>query len=254
MLLQAADFLHLYREHDVELQMGGADQWGNITAGLELIRRVTGREGESPAKGLAYPLFTDPSGAKFGKTSEGTSVWLDPARTSPYAFYQYWLATDDVDVGHRLRFFTLFSREEIEALEAEVATRPEGRAAQRALARDITARVHGGAAAEHAERVSDVVFSGGPIEDPAVLRTLYEAVDGFEFKAADASAGALAFAVATGTFASNGEARRTITQGGVTINGRRVASPDEVVPDPIGGEWLLVRIGKKRIRVGRRTG
>jgi tyrosyl-tRNA synthetase len=254
MLLQAADFLHLYQDEGVELQMGGADQWGNITAGLELIRRVTGGEGESPAHGLAYPLFTDPSGAKFGKTSEGTSVWLDPARTSPYAFYQYWLSTEDVDVGHRLRFFTLFSREEIGALEAEVASRPEERAAQRALAQDITSRVHGQAAAEHAARVSEVVFSGGPIEDPAVLETLYEAVDGFDFTTAETGGGALAFAVSSGTFASNGEARRTITQGGLTINGRRIASPDDVVPEPIRGGWLVVRVGKKRLRVGRRTG
>jgi tyrosyl-tRNA synthetase len=255
MLLQAADFLHLYKHERVELQMGGADQWGNITAGLELIRRVTGGgEGDSPAHGLAYPLFTDPSGAKFGKTSEGTSVWLDPARTSPYAFYQYWLATEDVDVGHRLRFFTLFPREEIEALEAEMASRPEGRPAQRALARDITTRVHGEAAADHAMRVSEVAFSGEPIEDPAVLQTLYEAVDGFDFMAADTDGGALPFAVSTGTFASNGEARRSITQGGLTINGRRITSPGDPLPPPIAGEWLVVRVGKRRLRVGRRKG
>ena len=120
MLLQAADFEHLYRTQGVELQMGGADQWGNITAGLELIRRRGGGgEGDERAHGLAYPLLLSPSGAKFGKSEGGESVWLDPERTSPYAFYQYWLNTDDRDVGTYLRWFTLKSRDEIEALEAE---------------------------------------------------------------------------------------------------------------------------------------
>src|SRR5512147_2263763 len=144
MLLQAYDFAHLNRTLGVELQMGGADQWGNITAGLELIRRtVGGDEGSEPAHGLAYKLLLNPSGAKFGKSDEGESVWLDATRTSPFAFYQYWLNTDDRDVGTYLRWFTEFSRDEIEALEAEAAARPELRAAQRALARDVTARAHG---------------------------------------------------------------------------------------------------------------
>jgi tyrosyl-tRNA synthetase len=254
MLLQAADFLHLYRDRGVELQMGGADQWGNITAGLELIRRIEGvGEGDTPAHGLAYPLFTDPSGAKFGKTAAGTSVWLDPARTSPYAFYQYWLATEDADVGGRLRFFTLVPRSGIESLEAEQQSRPEARAAQRTLARDITERVHGRAAADEAIRVSELVFSGGPIDDPAVLATLNDSVDGFEYRDADLARGTLAFTVATGTFASNGEARRVISQAGLSINNERIMSPDSAVPEPIAGEWLVVRVGKKRLRIGRRA-
>ena len=254
MLLQSADFLHLYREHGVELQMGGADQWGNITAGLELIRRVEAPgEGESPAHGIAYPLFTDPSGAKFGKTAAGTSVWLDPARTSPYAFYQYWLATEDTDVGGRLRFFTLLSRVEIEALEEQQRSEPESRAAQRALARDITERVHGHAATQEAVRTSKLVFSGGRLDDEGVLATLYEAIDHFEFTDADAADGALAFGVVTGTFGSKGDARRVISQGGMSINDERVASPDAPVPSPIGGRWLVVRVGRKRLRIGRRV-
>jgi tyrosyl-tRNA synthetase len=254
MLLQAADFLHLYRDRGVELQMGGADQWGNITAGLELIRRTEGAgEGDSPAHGLAYPLFTDPSGAKFGKTAAGTSVWLDPARTSPYAFYQYWLSTEDTDVGGRLRFFTLLPREEIAVLEDEQRAHPESRPAQRALARDITERVHGRAAADEALRVSDIVFSGGTIDDPAVLATLHEALDAFEFRDEDLAGGALALTVRTGTFSSNGDARRVISQGGLSINGDRVASPDAPVPPPIAGEWLVVRVGKRRLRIGRRV-
>ncbi|HEY7735215.1 MAG TPA: tyrosine--tRNA ligase [Candidatus Limnocylindrales bacterium] len=253
MLLQSADFLHLYRNHGVEMQMGGADQWGNITAGLELIRRVEAPgAGESPAHGIAYRLFTDPSGAKFGKTAEGTSVWLDPARTTPYEFYQYWLATEDADVGHRLRFFTLMDAEEIDAHEADVAAAPEGRAAQRALAHDVTTRVHGEEAAALAVRVSEAAFSREPITDPTVLATLHEWVGGFAFTDAELASGALGIAVASGLFASAGDARRTLTQGGLTINDERVPAPDAAVPAPIGGEWLVVRAGKRRLAVGRR--
>jgi tyrosyl-tRNA synthetase len=261
MLLQAADFRHLYRHEGVELQMGGADQWGNITAGLELIRRSEGAgsgedaeagdAGDAHAHGLAYPLFTDPSGAKFGKTAEGTSVWLDPTRTSPYAFYQYWLATEDPDVGGRLRFFTLLSRPEIEGLEAELAEAPELRSAQQALAYDVTARVHGTEAANTAVATSQAAFSREPIREPAVLAQLYDNVDGFEFTDAQRRAGSLSFLVATGTFASNGEARRAIAGGGVTVGDVRLASPDDPVPEPVAGEWLVVRVGKKRLRVGR---
>jgi tyrosyl-tRNA synthetase len=252
MLLQATDFRHLYRAMGVELQMGGADQWGNITAGLELIRRTEG-EGAS-AHGLAYPLFTDPSGAKFGKTAEGTSVWLDAERTSPYAFYQYWLATEDADVGGRLRFFTLLPREEIEALEAATVARPEAREAQRALAFDVTARVHGKAAAEQARRVSEAAFSREPVRDPAVLATLHEDAGGFTFSAAQQRAGAAAFLAEAGVLGSRGEARRAIQQGGVTINDERVLDPEATVPEPIDGAWLVVRVGKKRLAVGRRSG
>jgi tyrosyl-tRNA synthetase len=262
MLLQAADFRHLYRTLGVEAQMGGADQWGNITAGLELIRRSEGAgagsvegatEGQELAHALALTLLLDSSGAKFGKTAAGTSVWLDPQRTSPYAFYQYWLDREDAEVGRLLRFFTLLDRPEIEELEAEQARRPEGRPAQRALARDLTARVHGENVADAAIRASEATFSPEPVRDPAVLATLHEAVDGFTFRDADVRGGALAFAVATGTFASNGEARRTIVQGGLSINDERVAGPDSPVPTPIAGEWLVVRVGKKRLRVGRRV-
>ncbi len=253
MLLQAADFLHLYREHGVEMQMGGADQWGNITAGLELIRRVEAPgSGESPAHGIAYPLFLDATGQKFGKTAAGTSVWLDPSRTSPFAFYQWWLAADDADVGRLLRFFTLFEREEVEELEALAAAAPEERAAQKALARDVTARVHGDAAAKDAIAASEAAFSGEPIRDPAVLAALYGAVDSFTFTDADVASGMVSLLVATGTVTSNGEARRLIEQGGLTINDERPATTDGTVPSPIAGEWLVIRVGKRRLRIGRR--
>ena len=254
MLLQAYDFAHLHRELGVEMQMGGADQWGNITAGLELIRRRTGAGEEAhPAHGLAYNLLLSPSGTKFGKSDTGDSVWLDPRRTTPYAFYQYWLNTDDRDVGTYLRWFTELGRREIEALEAETVARPDARAAQRALARDITARTHGEAAASEAIRDSEAMFSGGAIEDPEVLRSLFASTGGFTFDPATLRLGAAAFLAGAGLFASRGEARRTIAGGGVTINGTRVSDPT-FVPEPIAGEWLEVRIGKRRREIGRRAG
>jgi tyrosyl-tRNA synthetase len=254
MLLQAADFLHLYREHGVELQLGGADQWGNITAGLELIRRIEAPgAGESPAHGIAFPLLMDASGQKFGKTAAGTSVWLDPARTSPFAFYQWWLSTEDADVGARLRTFTLFETEDVGELEHRTLAAPEERAAQRALARDVTVRVHGEAAADEAIAVSEAAFSGEPIRDPQVLASMYGAVDSFEFGDAQLTDGVVGLLVATGTASSNGEARRLIAQGGLSINDERIATPDSRVPAPIAGEWLVVRIGKRRLRIGRRS-
>ncbi len=252
MLLQAYDFAHLHRTMGVELQMGGADQWGNITAGLELIRRTNGLgEDAEPAHGLAYKLLLSPSGTKFGKSESGESVWLDPARTSPYAFYQYWLNTDDRDIGTYLRWFTEFGREEIERLEAEAARAPEERAAQRALARDITVRTHGEAAAAQAIADSEARFAAGPIDDPATLERLYASSGGFEFDPADVPAGMAVLLADAGVFASRGEARRMIAGGGVTVNGVRVSEAG-AVPEPIAGEWLDVRIGKRRREIGRR--
>jgi tyrosyl-tRNA synthetase len=262
MLIQATDFEHLHRTMGVELQMGGADQWGNITAGLELIRRRAGladgdpgpsADGE-PAHGLAYKLLLSPSGTKFGKTAGGDTIWLDASKTSPYAFYQYWLNVDDRDVGTYLRWFTLLGRAEVEALERDMVGQPEARAAQRALARDVTERTHGAEAVEHAERVSAAAFSGEPIRDAAVLATLHESVGGFTFTDSDVAGGALTIAVTSGLFASAGEARRSIAQGGLTIGDERIAATDAAVPSPVGGEWHLVRAGKRRLAVGRRAG
>ena len=261
MLIQATDFAHLRRTMGVELQMGGADQWGNITAGLELIRRQSAMGGDSasppasdgsePAFALAYPLLLAPSGAKFGKSEGGDTVWLHEQMTTPFAFYQHWLNTDDRDVAIYLRWFTLFEPDEIEALEADLAAHPEARAAQRRLAEDLTTRVHGADAAREAATVSAAAFSGMPIEDPAILAALHAATDGFDFRAEDARAGLVPLLVSSGTFASNGEARRMIASGGVTVNGARVTAVDAPVADPIAGEWLVVRVGKRRLRVGR---
>jgi tyrosyl-tRNA synthetase len=253
MILQAADFLHLYRSAGVDLQMGGADQWGNMTAGLELIRKEFGTgEEQDLAYALSYPLLTNPSGTKFGKTAAGTAVWLDPARTSPYAFYQYWLDADDRDVGKYLRTFTLTSRERIAELEGEQAAHPEARPAQRALAFDVTSRVHGEDEARRAVRVSEVAFSREPLRDPALLGELYAALDHFEFGPEELEGGALRLAVAGGLYASNGEARRAIAQGGLSINDVRVKAPEDAVPQPIDGRYLVLRAGKKGLRIGRR--
>jgi len=255
MLLQAYDFAHLHREYGVELQMGGADQWGNITAGLELIRRTggTAEDAPDPAHGLGYKLLLSPSGTKFGKSETGESVWLDADRTSVFDFYQYWLRTDDRDVGTYLRWFTELPREEVEALETEVATTPERRSAQRRLAFDITARTHGVEAADHAVADSAVAFAARPVDDPAVLASLYSSAGGFEFDRAWLTSGIAVLLAEAGVFASRGEARRMIAGGGVTVNGERVRDP-AARPEPIAREWLDVRIGKRRREIGRARG
>jgi tyrosyl-tRNA synthetase len=256
MLLQAADFQHLYRALGVELQMGGADQWGNITAGLELIRRTEGGEtvDEDLAHALAFTLLLDERGAKFGKTAAGTSVWLDAGRTSPYAFYQYWLGQADEAVGRLLRFFTLLDRPAIEAIEAEQATAPEQRPAQRALAREVTARVHGRVAAQEAERRSAEVFSGGLLAlDEAGFREATAELPRSSIAVAP-GASAAATAVAAGAASSNGEARRLIAQGGLYVNDRRVASADEAMPAPVHGRYWVLRTGKKNVRIVEQAG
>jgi tyrosyl-tRNA synthetase len=247
MLLQAADFEHLHRTMGVELQMGGADQWGNITAGLELIRRRGGvAEGAAdPAHGLAYKLLLSPSGAKFGKSEGGESVWLDAKRTSPFAFYQYWLNTDDRDVGTYLRWFTELPREEIERLDAEVASRPEAREAQRALARDITKRTHGDAGLREAEEATNAVFGQGLVGLSAEALAALDPIQ----KPVDSSWTAAGSAVATGAVSSNGEARRLVSQGGLYINDERVTDPNAPLPEPLHGRYWVIRTGKKNTRI-----
>jgi tyrosyl-tRNA synthetase len=275
MLLQATDFEHLYGTMGVELQMGGADQWGNITAGLELIRRRAGltdegeRDGseaggsgqggaagasQEPAHGLAYKLLLSPSGTKFGKSESGDSVWLDPKRTSPFAFYQYWFNVDDRDVGTYLRWFTLMTRDEIDGLEAELAAHPEARAAQRALARDITLRTHGADALEQAEAASDLVFSREPTRSEGALATLHDSGLGFEIAQAWLAGSLAQLLVQAGLFGSLGEVRRLISGGGLTVNYERVVDPAAGVPPLLFGRWLDVAIGKKGRHIGRLAG
>jgi tyrosyl-tRNA synthetase len=248
MLLQAADFRHLHRAYGVELQTGGADQWGNITAGLELIRRseASGEAGEELAWALAYPLLLDASGAKFGKTAAGTSVWLDPDRTTPYAFYQYFIDRPDEEMGRLLRYFTLLRREEVEELEAEQAERPEARPAQRVLARDLTARVHGATVAGHVEDLSAAVF-GGRVASLAPAELEFAASQLPTVRLGRDEVGSLTaskLAVAVGAAGSLGDARRTIRQGGLYVNDERVTDADANV-DPGSAPVVTVRRGKR---------
>ncbi len=244
MLLQSADFLHLYREFGVELQSGGADQWGNITAGLELIRRVEGGEEDADrAHALSFPLFMNASGVKFGKSEAGGNVWLDPARTKPIEFYNYWFNAADQDVGHLLRTFSLFDQVSVEKLEAEGAAAPESRPGQRALAFDITARVHGIEAAERAVRDLSARFGAGGTDS--------EAVEFNDFAvSADVLRSAVDLAVAAGAASSRSEARRLVEQGGFTVNDVRVSDPAAAIPAGPDGT-LRLRIGKKKVLFGR---
>jgi tyrosyl-tRNA synthetase len=258
MTLQAADFLHLYREHGVEMQMGGADQWGNITAGLELIRRIEGEEGgegdAARAFALCSPLLTTSDGQKMGKTQSG-AIFLDPMLTRPFDFYQYLVNQPDDLVGKLLRWLTLKPAAEIADLESEQAAHPDQRPGQHAFAHDLTARVHGAGEADRQARVAEAAFGSGAIEDPVLLAELFAELDGFAMpKPGDGSAPtAASTAVASGLFASNSEIRRSISQGGLTINGRRVGAQDEPVT-PIAERWLVVRSGKRRLAVGRLEG
>jgi tyrosyl-tRNA synthetase len=237
MLLQAYDFRELFRRDGVTLQVGGSDQWGNITAGMELIRRTEGGE----AHALTFPLVSTASGTKFGKTESG-SVWLDPERTSPYQFYQFWINVDDRDVGKYLRYFTLLSREEIEWLERAVEERPESRAAQQALARDVTTRVHGGDVANVAEDVSRLLFAKG---DPASLsREALEALSReVPFTEAAETPTVVEGLVKLGLAASKSAARRLIEQGGVAVNGQRIPRGSDSLGEPLAGGYYLLKKG-----------
>ena len=240
MLLQAYDFLELHRREGVMLQMGGSDQWGNITAGLELIRRVTGLT----AHALTMPLVTTASGSKFGKTEEG-AVWLDPARTSPYKFYQYWINVDDRDAGKYLRLFTLLSRKEIEALDKQIETAPEKREAQQSLARDVTARVHGADAARVAEEVSRVLFGKADpttLTEP-VLKALSQEVPFAETRETPSLLDAL---VTLKLAASKSVARRLVEQGGVYLNGQRASAETTLEStSALPGGYHLLRKGAR---------
>lgn len=242
MLLQGYDFLQLNRRHGTTLQVGGSDQWGNITAGIELVRRMDGRE----VHGLTFPLVTTSSGAKFGKTEAG-AIWLDAALTSPYKFYQFWINVDDRDVGQYLRYFTLLSHEEVTALDCATAEHPERRDAQAALARDVTTRVHGADATRDAEEASAVLFAK---RDPkslsaSALAALAREVPSTEGASADIPTVLDAF-VRSGLVKSKGEARRLADQGGTYVNGERVAGATEMSGvTRLAGDYLLLRKGAR---------
>jgi tyrosyl-tRNA synthetase len=243
MLLQSYDFRVLYDRHGCTLQVGGSDQWGNITAGIELIRRTRG----AAAHGLTLPLVTNSSGEKFGKSVAG-AVWLDPAKTSPYAFYQYWLNTDDRDAVRYLKLFTFLSREEIEALEAESAERPQARAAQRRLAEEVTRLVHGDEQLAAAQRAAEVLFGSGDVaslSEPLLADALSE-VPHLTLPPTDLPA-LPALLVSLGLAKSNSDARGRVAQGGVYVNGVRASDP-EWRPEPadlLHGRYLVLRSGKR---------
>ena len=254
MLLQAYDYQQLHDLYACTLQVGGSDQWGNITAGIELIRRTRAKE----AHALTFPLLTTASGTKFGKTEAG-AVWLDAERTSPYAFYQFWLNSDDRDVGQMLRFFTLFERERIVALERALAEKPQEREAQRELARDVTERVHGPAALKAAEEVSQLLFGKG---DPRSLSMealiqLEKEIPTFEATQVSDVFG-LVEALSSGKdalFKSKGEAKRAMEQGGFYLNGERVSENRPIESTEfLQGRYVLARKGSKSyglVRFGR---
>jgi tyrosyl-tRNA synthetase len=245
MLLQAHDYLRLHRDLGVQLQIGGSDQWGNILSGIDLIRRVDG----AAVHGLSWPLLTAPDGSKLGKTS-GARIWLDPARTSPYQFFQHWMQTDDRQVEEFLAKFTLLPRAEVEAMTAAHLEHPERREGQRRLAGEVTRLVHGEAAATAAARATEVLFGGSPVDAP---------VEALEVVAAevptaplppdgelDAGVDLVDLLVASGLAASKGDARRSIAQGAVTVNGRKAVADDSIgAGELLHRRYVLLRKGKR---------
>jgi tyrosyl-tRNA synthetase len=247
MLLQALDFLELHKRLGVTLQVGGSDQWGNLTAGVELVRRSAGAD----VHALTAPLITTAKGRKFGKTEAG-AVWLDPALTSPYRFYQFWINVDDADVGRYLRMFTLLPREEIVPMEKAHAAAPHERGAQRALARGVTAMLHGAEAARVAEECSRIVFDRtadvGQIGDD-VFTVLSREIPSVRLARGDELD---VLAVLEGAFGvSRSAGRKLIQQGGVTVNGAKLAAGDFTVARERAarGRWLLVRKGARDVAV-----
>ena len=256
MLLQAYDFLELHRRYGVTFQIGGSDQWGNITAGTELVRRSIG----GSVHGVTFPLVTRSDGAKFGKSESG-NVWLDGARTSPYRFYQFWINADDRDTARFLRYFTLMNREEVEALDRAIAERPETREAQAALAMEVTARVHGEDAAGTARDASRILFDrlADPrsltpaalqmLRDEIPFRRLQTVRDVTIGNGEQVQASVVDMLVETGLVKSRGDAKRQIQQGAVTVNGRRFGADELSVGagEAIAGVYFLIRKGARDV-------
>lgn len=249
-VLQAVDFRELHLRRGATLQTGGNDQWGNLLAGVELIRKAEGRS----VHALTTPLITKADGTKFGKT-EGGALWLDPAMLSPYAFHQFWLNTDDADVVRFLKIFTFLSRDEIGELERSVAERPRAREAQRRLADEVTALVHGEAATEAAKSAALALFGRGDLgelDEP----TLAAAVGQLPRAAAVSGETSVVDAlVETGLAGGRSAARRTIGEGGVYVNNRAVDGEDRVLDDGdfLAGRWALLRRGRKTLAVAELT-
>jgi tyrosyl-tRNA synthetase len=248
-LLQAYDFLVLHDRFKCTFQLGGSDQWGNIVAGCDLIRKLRGKG----AQGLVLPLLTTSSGTKFGKTEAGT-IWLDPSKTKPFQFYQFWLNTDDRDVVPYLKYFTFHTHDEIAELEHDLNTHPEQRKAQRTLARDVTEMVHGADQVTRVERAASVLF-GRAIADASVDDILMVFDDApsvtMSASALEAGVGAAEMAVTTGLAASKGEAARLIKQGGLYVNDRRLSDDrgQITMADAIGRALIVMRKGQRERRI-----
>jgi tyrosyl-tRNA synthetase len=246
LLLQSQDFLELYQRHGCRLQIGGSDQWGNIVGGVELIRRVNG----GVAHALTTPLVTDAEGRKFGKSTGGGNIWLDPSMTSPYAWYQYFVNVADADVGRYLRMFTFLPPAEIEELEKDVADRPHLRAAQRRLATELTTLVHGQRQTDQVVAASGALFGRGDLRDldAGTLDAALAEVPSTAFRVADGPT-VVDLLVATGLTDSKGAARRAVGEGGAYVNNTKVLDV-EWVPgeaDLLAGGWLVVRRGKRNL-------
>ena len=242
-LLQSMDFLNLHRDHGVTLQFGGSDQWGNLTGGVELIRRAEGVR----AHAFATPLVTKSDGTKYGKT-EGGALWLDAEMMSPYAFHQFWLNAQDEKVGELLRIFTFRSHDEIGDLEKQTADKPFLRAGQKALADDVTTLVHGAEETEGAKAAAAALFGGGDLRDlrpETLVSALREAGSGRAPRGTDV----VDLLVGSGLVKSKGDARRTISEGGAYLNNERITDPGQVPgeDDLVAGRWLVLRRGKKNL-------
>lgn len=250
MLLQAFDFYELCRTHNCDVQIGGSDQWGNITAGIDLVRKKLGR----PAFGLTLPLITKADGTKFGKTESGT-IWLDPRRTSVYRFYQFWIQTDDRDVIRYLKYFTFLTPEEIQQLEIQHTANPGARDAHRALAKAVTTILHGEAATQEAINASTVLFGGDPTGlSAATFEELVGEVPSAALEKArleGAGAPLIELLIAAGLSPSKGQARKDMEGGGISLNNQRVADIARMVTpsDLLFGRHLLLRKGKRNYAV-----
>ena len=246
-ILQALDYLELYRQYGCTLQTGGQDQWGNLTAGVDLIGRVEG----ASVHVLTTPLLTDSSGEKFGK-SAGNAVWLDPRMTSPYAFYQYWINVEDASVVKLLKVFTDRTRDEIAELERQVAEEPFRRTAQRTLAADVTTLVHGPEATAAVQAASEALFGKGDIAalDRQTLLDATAELPGGELSPGDTVVDAL---VSVGLVASRNEARRALKDGGASVNNAKVSDPEAVLgeQDFLHGRVVLLKRGRKSMAAGR---
>lgn len=244
LLLQSHDYLHLFREYDCRLQLGGSDQWGNILGGVELVRRVT----SGSAHALTFALVTDSEGRKFGKSTGGGNVWLDPGMTSPYAWYQYFINVGDADALRYLRMFTFLSREELADLETRTAEAPHARAAQKRLAEELTTLVHGSAETEQVKAASQALFGRGELgglDERTLTAAMAEAPTGKVVLGDQPTI--VELLVSSGLVASRGAARRTVAEGGAYVNNQKIT--DEAwVPrhaDLLHQRWLVLRRGKR---------